>query len=186
MLARLLACTPSLKTLDYESIVMVRGAFNCAEMSDALAHVKDTLEHFGWIFHERPLGSDCSINGRCHIRHLRSLKSLCISPRTLLGEHKTSDIVLAEALPTGLEELCLTTNENNMLISEWRAEEIMPAVTDFVEGERWRELTPDLMSLYMADLAGDDPLKWQFKHKLEDLCERNGLKYAPGRTWDAS
>jgi hypothetical protein len=186
MLAKLLACTPSLKTLDYESIVMVRGAFNCAEMSDALAHVKDTLEHFGWIFHERPLGSDCSINGRCHIRHLRSLKSLCISPRILLGEHKTSDIVLAEALPTGLEELCLTTNENNMLISKWRAEEIMPAVTDFVEGERWRELTPDLMSLYMADLAGDDPLKWQFKHKLEDLCERNGLKYAPGRTWDAS
>jgi hypothetical protein len=52
----------------------------------------------------------------------------------LLGEHKTSDIVLAEALPTGLKELCLTTKENNMLISEWRAEEIMLAVTDFVEG----------------------------------------------------
>jgi hypothetical protein len=82
-----------------------------------------------------------------------------------------SDTVLARALPRGLQELFLIGNDNDKQSGEWRVEEVVQPVTDFVEGQNWRRYTPNLQRLYVANLLEDDGLEQECEDKLAAFVE---------------
>jgi hypothetical protein len=96
-----------------------------------------------------------------------------------------SDTLLARALSRGLQELFLIGNDNDKQSGEWRVEEVVQSVTDFVGGGNWRRYTPNLQRLYVANLFEDDGLEQECKDRLAAVVEQNDLEYALVQTWRA-
>lgn len=116
------------------------------------------------------------------------LKSLSVTVSLLLGWRPDSTTHLADTLPWGLVRLSIENSPQMSEDCQWKAEDVLQVLKEFVDRKKWMKFTPLLNSITVNDTVWSADKRQQEKscEPVRVLVERNGLRYFASRVgiWD--
>jgi hypothetical protein len=131
-------------------------------LEKALGHVSSSLE---WLSIDYAAHTDFKppqlppriTLGAVDLRHMTALKVLRVPIAALLGWRIENSAKLRQVLPTSLVHpvisRALTMTWHPRLGYQWTPEQILKTLLEFVDQEKWSELTPKLQTIVINDSA---------------------------------
>lgn len=194
-LGEMLRFTPALVELSYRHwIYCPHEGVNGNDLQDALEPVRARLTSFELTCDYYTDGIidpwDCHgviLVGSCSFRHFNALKSLCVPICALFGWSSRNAPAFSAVLPPSLVTLHLGFDFWLYEDFEWQAPVLLNHAKGFLQGERWRETTPQLTQLnlvYDPDFYFDEEEEKEEFLKVcsefESLCTSNGISCIVG------
>jgi thiosulfate reductase cytochrome b subunit len=131
-------------------------------LEKALGHVSSSLE---WLSIDYAAHTDFKppqlppriTLGAVDLRHMTALKVLRVPIAALLGWRIENSAKLRQVLPPSLVHpvisRALTMTWHPRLGYQWTPEQILKTLLEFVDQEKWSELTPKLQTIVINDSA---------------------------------